>query len=137
MLARKWLIPILIVVVVIVLSSHGLKGGPEISVNDMVSLMKGDPRPMIVDLRSNVEYKLGAIPGAVSVPQADFKARLDSLKLSKADALVLYGAGDAEARTITRLLYESGYQGALSLKGGYDAWLAAGQQVTQGTQVTP
>ena len=55
MLARKWLIPILIVVVVIVFSSHGLKGGPEISVMDMVSLMKGDPRPVIVDLRSSVE----------------------------------------------------------------------------------
>ena len=131
MLARKWLIPILIVVVVIVFSSHGLKGGPEISVKDMVSLMKGDPRPVIVDLRSSVEYKLGAIPGALSVPQADFKTKLDSLKLPKTDAVVLYGAGDTEARTITRHLYESGYQGALTLKGGYDAWLTAGQQVTK------
>lgn len=130
MLARKWLIPILIVVAVIVFSSHGLKGGPEISVKDMTSLMKGDPRPVIVDLRSDVEFKLGAIPGAVSVPQAMFKARLEKLKLPRIEPIVLYSAGDVEARAITKHLYENGYQGALTLKGGYDAWLTAGQQIT-------
>ena len=131
MLSRKWLIPILIFFAVFVFSSQGLKSGPEVSVKDMGALIKSEPRPVIIDLRNAAEYQLGHIAGAVSVPQADFKVRLDGLKLPKTDAVVLYGAGDAEARAMTKHLYESGYQGALSLKGGIDAWLAAGQTVVK------
>ena len=110
---------------------QGQKGGPEVSVKDMNALMKDEPHPVIIDLRNEAEYHLGHITGAISVPQADFKARLDGLKLPKTGVVVLYGAGDAEARAMTRHLYETGYQGALSLKGGIDAWLAAGQAVTK------
>jgi rhodanese-related sulfurtransferase len=129
MVNRKWLIPILILIGVIAFSSHGLKGGPEVSVKDLSALMKSAPRPVIIDLRGEAEYRLGRIAGALSVPQAEFKQRLDGLKLSKSDALVLYGAHDADARASTKFLYENGYQGALSLKGGFEAWLAAGQTV--------
>ena len=128
-LMRKWLVPILVLVGIFVFSSHGLKGGPEVSVKEMAALMKSEPKPVIVDLRGNVEYKLGHVAGAINVPQADFKSHLENLKLPKTEAVVLYGASDAEARASTKLLYESGYQGALSLKGGFDAWLAAGQAV--------
>ena len=131
MLARKWLLPVLIFFAVFAFSMQGLKGGPEVSVKDMNGLMKGEPRPVIIDLRNEAEYRLGHITGAISVPQAEFKARLDGLKLSKTGVVVLYGTGDAEARAMTRHLYETGYQGALSLKGGIDAWLAAGQVVTK------
>lgn len=130
-LSRKWLLPVLIFFAVFVFSSQGLKGGPEVSVKDMNTLMKGEPRPVIIDVRNTAEYQLGHITGALSVPHADFKARLDSLKLPKVDAVVLYGAGDTEARALTKHLYENGYQGALTLKGGIDAWLAAGQAVAK------
>jgi rhodanese-related sulfurtransferase len=128
---RKWLIPILIFIGVFVFSSQGLKGGPEVSVTDAAGLLKGAPLPVLIDLRERTDYDQGHLPGAISVPFAEFKARLESLKLPKIDPVVLYGADDARARDATRLLYESGYQGALTLKGGMDAWRAAGQAITK------
>lgn len=125
-MGRQWLIPILIVVAVIVFSSHGLKGGPEISVKDAAALIKNEPRLVIVDVRERADYEQGHIANAISVPSAEFKARLDSLKLPKYEALILYSTDDTQARDATKHLYENGYQGALTLKGGFDAWRAAG-----------
>jgi sulfur-carrier protein adenylyltransferase/sulfurtransferase len=128
-MGRKWLVPILIMVGVLVFSSHGLKGGPEVSVKDAVALMKGAPPPVIVDVRERAQFDQGHLPGAISVPLAEFKTRLDSLKLPKIDPVILYSSEDARARDATRILYESGYQGALTLIGGIEAWRAAGQVV--------
>ena len=50
-MARKWLIPILILIGVFVFSSQGLKGGPEISVMDAMGLLKAEPRPALIDVR--------------------------------------------------------------------------------------
>jgi rhodanese-related sulfurtransferase len=130
-MGSKWLLPILIFVGIFVFSSQGLKGGPEISVQDTAKLMQGEPRPVLIDLRERAAYDDGHIAGAISVPAADFKEQLQSLKLPKIDPVVLYGADDTPARDATRHLYENGYQGALTLKGGIAAWRAAGQAVTK------
>ncbi len=130
-MTRQWLIPILIMVAVIAFSSHGLKGGPEVSIKDAAALAQAEPRPVWVDLREQAAYDQGHIASAISVPDAEFNARLDSLKLPKYEAIILYGADDASARIATRHLYESGYQGALTLKGGIDAWRAAGYAVVK------
>ncbi len=136
-MARKWLIPILIFIGVFVLSSQGLKSGPEISVKDAAALLKGDPRPVVIDVRERADHDTGHLPGAIAVPFAEFKDRLQSLKLPKIDPVILYGADDARARDATKHLYESGYQGALTLKGGIEAWRAAGQTVAKPKAVKP
>ena len=130
-MARKWLPAILIFIAVFVFSSQGLKGGPEISAPETAALMKGEPRPVLIDVRDRADYDQGHLPGALSVPSAEFKDRLESLKLPKLDPVVIYGADDARAREATKHLYESGYQGALTLKGGIAAWRAAGQAVAK------
>ncbi len=130
-MARKWLIPILILMGVFVFSSQGLKGGPEVTVRDAAALMKSDPRPVVIDLREHDDYDQGHLPGAISLPFTEFKDRLQSLKLPITDSVILYSNDDARARDATRILYESGYQGALTLKGGIEAWRSAGQAITK------
>ncbi len=135
-MSRKWLIAILIFVGVFVCSQQGLKGGPEVSVKEAVGLMNGAPRAVVIDVRERAAYETDRLPGAISVPSAEFKSRLESLKLPKVDPIVLYG-DDVRVREATRLLYESGYQGALTLKGGIDAWRAAGQALEKPPAVKP
>lgn len=132
-MSRKWLIPILIMVGVIVFSSHGLKGGPEVSVREAVAMLKSEPRPAVIDLRNRADYDEGHLPGAANVPIADFKTRLPKLTLSKTETVLLVGADDVGAREITKYLYDNGYQGALTLKGGIDAWRATGHAL----QISP
>ena len=123
---RHWLIAILIFAGVFVFASDGLKGGPEVSAKEAAALLKGEPRPVVIDLRERADYDQGRIAGAIGVPHGEFKARLESLKLPKMEVIVLYGNDDARAREATKHLYDNGYQGALTLKGGFEAWHGAG-----------
>lgn len=125
-MARKWLLPILILFGIYVFSSQGLKSGPEISVKEAAALMKNEPRPVLIDVRDKAAFEQGHIAGARLVPLAEFKDRLESLKLPKIDAVIVYDDAGTRAREATKLMYESGYQGALTLKGGIEAWRAAG-----------
>ena len=136
-MARQWLIPILIMVGVYVFSQHSLKGGPEVSVHDAANLLKSVPRPVVVDLRERAEFEQGHIAGAISVPSAEFKERLDSLKLPKTEAVILYDTDDTRVRESTKLMYESGYQGVLKLKGGLEAWRGAGHGVVKPLPAKP
>ncbi len=128
-MSRQWLIGILILVGIIAFSSHGLKGGPDISVREAAVLIKGASPPVLVDLRERAAFDQGRISSARSVPAGEFKAALEELKLPKLDVIIIYDEDDTRAREATKLLYESGYQGALTLKGGIKAWHEAGQAV--------
>src|SRR5688572_5111384 len=114
-MTRKWLLPILVFIAIFVFASQGLKGGPEIAVADAAALLKGEPRPVVIDLRERTDYEQGHLPGAISLPFADFKNRLQSLNLPKTDAVILYGGGggggdDERVREATKHLYQNGYQ---------------------------
>lgn len=128
---HKWLVLLLLLAGVYIFARQGLTGGPEITVSELANLMKGDPRPVLIDVRERAQYDSGHLPGAMSVPFDEFKARVESLKLPKDDVVVLYGADDARVREATKHLYQSGYAGGLTLKGGYAAWQAAGQAVAR------
>lgn len=130
-LPKNWLIAILIAVGVMVFASNGLKGGPEVSAREAIALLNSSPRPVVIDVRERAEYDQGHVPGALSVPLSELKQRLAGLNLSKTDPVVVYcGEGGACGPDATRQLIESGYFGALTLKGGIDGWRAAGQPVT-------
>lgn len=125
----KWVLLLLLLAGVYLFGKQGLTGGPEITVAELASLMKGDPRPMLIDVRERAQYEQGHLPGAISVPFDEFKTRVESLKLPKDDVVVLYGDDDTRAREATQHVYQSGYHGGLTLKGGYAAWQSAGQAV--------
>ena len=126
---RKWVLLILFVIGATIFTSQGLKGGPEVTIQEAVALLNSTPRPAFIDVRERAEYELGHITGAISLPSANIKERLEQLKLSKVDAIVIYGSDDVRVRDATKQLYQSGYQGALTLKGGIEAWRAAGLAV--------
>lgn len=128
---RKWVVLVLFVIGATIFTSQGLKGGPEVTVQEAVALLNTTPRPVLIDVRERAVYEQGHIAGAISVPSAEFKERLEQLKLSKVDPIVVYGTDDVRVREATKQLYQSGHQGALTLMGGFDAWRAAGQPVTK------
>ncbi len=136
-MARKWLLPILLCFAVLAFVSQDLRGGPEISAQETAKLLKHEPRPVVIDLRERAEYDQGHVPGALSVPFGEFKSRVESLKLPKADVVVLYSAADERTREATKHLYQSGYQGGLTLKGGIEAWRAAGQALEKTPAAKP
>ncbi len=120
----KWLLPILILLAIFVFSNQGLKGGPEITVLELKQLLKSQPQPVIIDLREPALFNQGHIESARSVPAQQLKEKLSLLGLPKMEPIILYSDDEARTREATRLLYDQGYGGALSLKGGIAAWKA-------------
>lgn len=75
---------------------------------------------MLIDVRTENEYKKGHIPGAVHVPLADIGDRVKKVKKDK--ELVLYcQTGNRSIWAIKRLM-GMGYKNLVNLKGGYSAW---------------
>ena len=75
---------------------------------------------MLLDVRTDEEYKKGHIPGAVHVPLADIGDKIKKLKKDK-ELVVYCQSGNRSIWAIKRLM-GMGYKNLSNLKGGYSAW---------------
>ena len=83
-----------------------------------------------IDVRPREAPDTRAIPGAVRIPLEELRARLPSLQLERWKPVVVYCAdGKARGPEATRLLSESGFTGAVNLRGGLRARDRAGHPV--------
>ena len=98
-----------------------------VSVQALASLMDGEPRPIVVDVRSAASRADGAIPGALAM-EGDVELPV-ALHASARDTIVVtYCACPNEASAVlaARRLMAQGFKRVLPLRGGIDAWRAAG-----------
>ena len=81
---------------------------------------------VIVDVRSNAQYQLGHIKGAISIPRSQIVSRFKELPPGK--MVITYCACSAEQTSGMAVLElnNHGVKNAAALKGGWDAWKAAG-----------
>ena len=102
----------------------------------MKELLKGQTKPLFVDVRQAKEYAAGRIPGAINIPLDDMPQRWSTLP--KDHLIVLYEGGRsgdicASARAAGRILLEHGY--AFSLvkvyQDGLAGWEKSGLQTTK------
>jgi len=79
-----------------------------------------------IDVRGSVPYDLGHIDGAISMPLGLVAARVNELPQDK--LIVAYCSCKREeiSDQAVRELEHHGIERAAALKGGYDAWVAAG-----------
>ena len=94
--------------------------------------LAGTTAGVYVDPRSESDYHVGHIPGAISLPfqnLANDKAKLDGY-----DVLIIYGDGynDAKANAMSKRLLDMGYSDVRTLRGGLRAWTSAGYSLDTG-----
>jgi NADPH-dependent 2,4-dienoyl-CoA reductase/sulfur reductase-like enzyme/rhodanese-related sulfurtransferase len=78
---------------------------------------------LVVDVRSSDEHKLGAIPGAVSIPVDELRDRLGELanSLKAGQTIITYCQVGQRGYLATRILMQRGYN-VKNLSGGYRAY---------------
>lgn len=76
----------------------------------------------ILDVRTEPEWSLGHIPGAVHIPNDDLRQRLDDLPRDK--EWILYCSIGRRAYGAERVLRQHGYH-VKNLSGGYQTWQVA------------
>jgi rhodanese-related sulfurtransferase len=87
---------------------------------------------VLLDVREADEFHAGHIPGAINIPRGllEFKLSNDP-KLSARDMkIVLYCKTSGRAALAACSLHDMGYLHVQSIEGGFDAWFAAGKDVT-------
>ncbi len=109
----------------------------DISVDDLKNRMKSGKGIFILDVRELSAYFKGHIPGACNL----FDGEISNLKpesMNKDVAFVVYGPGqaqpspnplDRQAGDAIDRLRKLGFKNVMELKGGFEAWANAGNQV--------
>jgi rhodanese-related sulfurtransferase len=92
-----------------------------ISANELALRIKTGAPPFMLDVRERDELADGGIPGSVSIPMAEVEQRLRELPTDR-DIVVICHLGQ-RSEYIARMLNALGYDRALNLEGGMDAWL--------------
>jgi rhodanese-related sulfurtransferase len=81
----------------------------------------GDPGTLIVDVRPAADYAAGHVPGAISLPMAELRERLDELPTKIEIVAYCGGPYCAVSSEAVRVLSGHGYA-ARALDGGYLGW---------------
>lgn len=78
---------------------------------------------ILIDIRNPGEVELGRIPGAVNIPLAQLRNRLDLIPTDK--GIVVHCAGGWRSSVAASLLRAQGFDNVSDLEGGYNAWFDA------------
>jgi rhodanese-related sulfurtransferase len=85
---------------------------------------------LLLDVREPEEYACGHIPGALNLPQADLASRLAEIPRDR--PVYVACKGGFRSLRAAQFLAQSGIENVLSVKGGTDAWRAAGKPLAVG-----
>lgn len=96
-----------------------------ISVGELRRRLEDEAAPFLLDVREPEELVLGRIAGSVNIPMDEVELRLDELPTHR-DIVVICHVGERSGY-IARRLNALGYERAVNLSGGMDAWLAGGR----------
>lgn len=99
-----------------------------ITVEELRSLMQGEPAPLVIDLRGPAE-RLGdgrAIPGAHAISLAEIERRVADFPKDREIVFYCNCPNEASAATAAKALHDLGYVRVRPLLGGLDAWIEAG-----------
>ncbi len=89
-------------------------------------LIQGNQAPVILDVRSEEEFRSGHIPGAVNLPVTQMPGRIDDLAAYKDREVVVLCEVGPRAGMASWMLKRSGFEDLVELEGHMRAWRNAG-----------
>ena len=107
-----------------------MRGIAAIGPNQALQLMNHEDA-VLIDTRSNGEYKSGHIPEARNVPHGEIADRLKDLAKYKNKPVILYCATGSRAGATGASLKKDGFENVYTLQGGLGAWQNANLPITK------
>jgi rhodanese-related sulfurtransferase len=89
----------------------------------------GDPRPVVLDVRTPAEFRGGRVPGAINISHDELAERLDELEGMRDRQIVLYCRSGRRVGIAAELLREQGFETLAHLSGDFGAWARSGHPV--------
>jgi phage shock protein E len=88
-------------------------------------LLSAEAPPLLLDVRSEAEFRAGHIAGATHIPHDEIAARIGEIQVPEAGVIVYCHKGP-RARIAEKTLLEQGIARVLHLQDGFSGWEAAG-----------
>ena len=91
--------------------------------------LKGNKRPILVDVREPHEFKTGHVAGAKLIPLGELAKRMAELPKDK--EIICICASGSRSSSATKMLVKAGFN-AINTRGGMYAWRSAGLPLKKG-----
>jgi len=111
------------------LSGFALATVPQISVDELNTLISEQTPLQIVDVRRPPEYASGHVPRAIHAPLSTLPATIQTPLLNPAEPTAVICAGGFRSSAATSILKQNGFTNLLNITGGTTAWINAGYPV--------
>jgi hydroxyacylglutathione hydrolase len=96
-----------------------VRTAPRVTVAELDRLLAEDA-VILIDIRNPGEVDQGSIPGAVHIPLAQLRARLELVPTDR--SIVVHCAGGWRSSVGASLMRANGFEHVSDLVGGYNAW---------------
>ena len=101
--------------------SHGVR---KLSPSDATRLINSEDA-LVLDVRSDIEYKQGHILNSVHIPQNYLNDQIQKIEKHRDRPIITACKAGNESARIGALLHKRGFSKVYSLNGGISAWEAA------------
>ena len=98
---------------------------PEVTVDQVMEMMESRTDVILVDVREESEWAAGRIRGAIHMGKGVIERDIEQTNPDVETVLVLYCGGGYRSALAAESLHRMGYVYAVSMVGGWKAWLKA------------
>ncbi len=95
-----------------------------VTVEQAKELVDTKPTLVILDVRTEPEFREGHIEGAVNIPIDELEQRIG--EMDKNDEYLVYCRTGNRSTIAAQILFERGYSKVFNMAGGIEAWTRAG-----------
>lgn len=97
-----------------------------VQASELAKRVKSNSGPLVIDVRSRIEFKLGHIPGAIHAPALKILLKIPLLPDDKNTGMVITCEHGPCAQMAQRILTAYGYRNTTLLEGYMAGWRRAG-----------
>ena len=100
-----------------------------ITARELLDRLGTEEAPIVLDVRSEGEYRAGHIPGAYNLEDRQIPYRIEELKQLADQEIVVYCEVGPRARWVESYLVQEGFTRVKHLVGDFSAWRSSGHPV--------
>jgi rhodanese-related sulfurtransferase len=94
----------------------------EITVEQLAESIATGSSPRLVDVRTEGEHAVAALPHSTLIPLQELADRLDEVAHLREAPVVVYCHHGVRSKSGAAILEAAGFRDVVSLRGGIDAW---------------